>query len=135
MKKFDNYKSNLAVLMTAEKQDLSNEFVISGIIDKFFLQFELGWKVLKELLVYEGVAAARTGSPREIVKEAYKYYSCIEEEVWLSMLSQRNNMAHIYDGEAAKQLMNQILQEYIPAFEELENSIQSRYGELLTTLA
>ena len=38
MRKFENYSRNLAVLKTADRQDLSNEFVISGIIDKFFLQ-------------------------------------------------------------------------------------------------
>ena len=54
MKKFDNYQSNLRVLETAKEQDLDNEFIVSGIIDKFFVQFELGWKVLKELLTYEG---------------------------------------------------------------------------------
>ena len=72
MKKFENYVSNLNILETAHKQDLSNEFIIGGVIDKFFIQFELGWKVLKELLIYEGVAAAKSGSPREIIKEAYK---------------------------------------------------------------
>ena len=49
MKKFDNYSSNLRVLERADKEILSNEFIISGIIDKFSIQFELGWKMLKEL--------------------------------------------------------------------------------------
>ena len=40
MKKFENYKSNLAVLSRAYAEDLENEFIISGIIDKFFIQFE-----------------------------------------------------------------------------------------------
>ena len=102
MKKFDNYRKNLDVLRRSDQQDLNNEFIISGIIDKFSIQFELGWKVLKELLTYEGIDAAKTGSPREIIKQAYQYYPCIEEDVWLDMLSQRNNMAHIYDGNAAK---------------------------------
>ena len=63
MKKFDNYKSNLSVLVQADAQDIKNEFIIGGIIDKFFIQFELAWKVLKELLTYEGIAAAQSGSP------------------------------------------------------------------------
>ena len=54
MKKLDHYRANLEVLSTAGQQDLENEFVIGGIIDKFMIQFELGWKVLKELLQYEG---------------------------------------------------------------------------------
>ena len=62
MKKLDNYRKNLDVLRRSNQQDLNNEFIISGIIDKFSIQFELGWKVLKELLTYEGIDAAKTGS-------------------------------------------------------------------------
>ena len=131
MKKFDNYKSNLNVLKTAEKQDLNNEFVIGGIIDKFFIQFELGWKVLKELMIYEGVAAAKSGSPREIIKEAYRYYSCMEESVWLDMLAQRNNMAHVYDETAARKLADEIIQRFVPAFLALQENIETRYSEML----
>ena len=50
MKKFENYVANLNVLKRANEENLENDFIIGGIIDKFFLQFELGWKVLKELL-------------------------------------------------------------------------------------
>ncbi len=71
MKKYDNYTSHLAVLRKSPEQDLRNEFILSGIIDKFFIQFELGWKVLKELLIYEGIPVDRTGAPREILKAAY----------------------------------------------------------------
>ena len=53
----------------AEKEDLSNEFIIGGIIDKFFIQFELGWKVLKELLSYEGQSISASGSPKMILKQ------------------------------------------------------------------
>lgn len=54
MKKYDNYASNLRVLERADREALDNEFIIGGIIDKFSIQFELGWKLLKELLAYEG---------------------------------------------------------------------------------
>jgi hypothetical protein len=35
MKKYDNYTSHLKVLQKAPAQDISNEFIVSGIIDKF----------------------------------------------------------------------------------------------------
>ena len=50
MKKFDNFISNLNVLEKAENEDLENEFVISGIIDKFFIQFELSMKAKARLI-------------------------------------------------------------------------------------
>lgn len=134
MKKYDNFTSHLLVLEKAPEQDMENEFIISGIIDKFTIQFELGWKVLKELLIYEGVSAGKTGSPREIIKAAYKCFDFINEEVWLSMLKERNNTAHIYDGEAAKKLTEKIVKEFIPAFEEMQEGIQAQYGANLERL-
>ena len=134
MKKFDHYVSNLSVLKTADKEDLSNDFIISGIIDKFYIQFELGWKVLKELLKYEGRAEAQSGSPREIIKLAYSVYDFIDEAVWLAMLRERNSATHIYDAAAARELAQHILNRYIPAFAALQTAITDRYGETLALL-
>lgn len=131
MKKFENYVRNLEVLSRAKDEDLENEFIISGIIDKFFIQFELGWKVLKELLKYEGRSVANTGSPREIIKAAYTVYEFIEEEVWISMLKDRNDMTLIYDGKAAQRLAYRILDSYIPVFIRMREGIETYYqGEL-----
>lgn len=134
MKKFDNFISNLDVLEKAENEDLNNEFILSGIIDKFFIQFELSWKVLKELLRYEGKSAANSGSPREILKAAYSVYDFIDEDIWLEMLKSRNDMTHIYDGEAAKRLVDMILRKYIPAFEIMRKKIQEKYKDILDTI-
>lgn len=134
MKKFENYCSNLRVLSRAGKEDLDNEFIISGVIDKFLLQFELGWKVMKELLRYEGRSEANTGSPREIIKAAYTIYSFMDETTWIAMLRDRNDMTHIYNGEAAKALVKKILEQYIPEFEKLQSEIEHRYGELIEEL-
>ena len=134
MKKFENYIANLNVLKRANEENLENDFIVGGIIDKFFLQFELGWKVLKELLRYEGCSVGNSGSPREIIKEAYKMYDCIEEEVWLSMLRDRNDLTHISDGEQAQKLVNVILEKYIPAFVVLQENIEDQYKDVLDKL-
>ena len=134
MKKHENYCKHLHVLEKAAEQDLENEFIISGIIDKFFIQFELGWKLLKELLKYEGRAVAAMGYPRAIIKEAYITYNFLQEDIWLEMLENRNDMAHIYDGGIARELADIIISKYVPEFQTMENSIHDRYGDVLETL-
>ena len=129
MKKFDQYVRYLQVLCRAEQEDVTNEFIVSGIIDKFYIQFELGGKVLKELLRYEGANQAATGSPREIIKTAYAYFHFMEEDVWLEMLRDRNDATHIYNEEAAQQLVEKILHQYIGVFVSLEQQIRARYGD------
>lgn len=130
MKKFDNYSSALATLRQSKDQDLQNEFVQGGIIAKFSLQFELGWKLMKELLKYEGDKTAATGSPREIIKAAYAYYDWMDEETWLQMLRDRNDTAHIYDADLAERLVETIIDRYVPEFERMESNLAERYGEI-----
>lgn len=131
MKKFDQYVSHLRILSRAFDEDLTNDFIVSGIIDKYYIQFELGWKVLKELLRYEGANQAATGSPREIIKTAYAYYDFIDESVWLGMLRDRNDTTHIYNEEAARQLVNKVLDSYIHEFQVLEMKIKERYSDVV----
>lgn len=135
MRRFDTYQSALAVLATASEQDLTNEFVQSGIVDKFSLQFELGWKMMKDLLRYEGDADAATGSPRAILKSSYQYFDFVDEDTWLEMLRNRNNIMHVYDAEELQRLIDSILNRYIPVFQQLGNAVLARYGSELDTIA
>ena len=134
MKRFEHFKSNLRVLMTAENEDLSNEFIVGGIIDKFFIQFKLGWKVLKELLSYEGQSTSATGSPKMILKMAFTIFNFIDEDIWLGMLKDRNDLTHIYDESAARKLVEVILREYIPAFVKMQKGIEKYYGAELENI-
>ena len=135
MAKYANYKANLEVLRRAPEQDLSNEFVLSGVIDKFAMQFELSWKLLRKALEYEGVAEASTGSPRGIIKAAYAAYDFIDEELWLDMLADRNAAEHVYDAELAQRLVGQVLEAYLPACEALLASLETAYPpDLLETV-
>ena len=131
MKKYENFASALANLEDAPNQDLSNDFVQSGLINKFNLQFELSWKLLKRLLEYEGATLAASGSPRAILKESYRFYDFIDEAAWLDMLKDRNTNVHIYDNKLAQDLIQRILNVYIPAFCRLRDGLMGRYGDLL----
>jgi nucleotidyltransferase substrate binding protein (TIGR01987 family) len=131
MRKFDNFHNHLEVLNRAHLQDLENEFVISGIIDKFYIQFELGWKVLKELLNYEGDSKANSGSPREIIKQSYYCFDFLNEEIWLEMLRDRNDCTHNYNKDMARVLMQKIIDVYIPEFNRIDLEIGIQYSDIL----
>ena len=131
MKKYENFVSALVNLEDAPNHDLNNDFVQSGLINKFNLQFELSWKLLKRLLEYEGATLAASGSPRAIFKESYRFYDFIDEAAWLDMLRDRNTNIHIYDNKLAQDLIQRILNVYIPAFSQLRDGLMERYGELL----
>lgn len=135
MKKFDNYLGALESLAQAPEQDLSNEFVQAGVINKFVLQFELSWKLLKALLAVEGEPTAATGSPRDVLKASFTWLDCLDEETWLSMLRDRNTVTHIYDAKNAELLAGVIVDRYLPAFQRLADGVRNRYGDELDELA
>lgn len=131
MRKYENYVSALASLRKAPEQDLANEFVQSGVIDKFELQFELGWKLFKTLLAYEGDPVSASGSPRDVLKTAFQYYDFMDESMWLRMLRARNDSAHIYDASKTRRLVDDVIRDYIPEFERVREGLERRYGDML----
>ena len=133
MKKFDDFISNLKILAHAGEQDRENPFIMSGILSQFSMQFELGWKVLKRLSEYEGMSKGM-GSPRGVIKAAYQYLDFMNEDVWLSMLKDRNDTAHLYDGAAALALADRVITDYIPEFQRMRTAIEARYGTELANL-
>lgn len=129
MSKFEGYRVNLVVLRRAPDQDLNNEFIQSGIIYKFVMQFELSWRLLYKTLEHEGKMSAVTCSPRGVIKSAYATYDFIDTEVWLSMLSDRNASEHVCDSALAERLVTVILDRYISEFEHLLSCLIDLYDE------
>lgn len=127
MAKYDNYKAQLSVLHQAPEKDLSDEFIQNGIIGKFSLQFELAWKLLQRVLRYDGRIESAGGSPRSIIKAAYSSYDFIDEGRWLSMLDARDEAMHVYNSEMATDLVNAIIEDYIPAFDDLLENLDKTY--------
>ena len=82
-----------------EKANFSNayndEIYRMGVIGQFNLTFELSWKALQAVMRLHGVNGAEIGSPREILKLGYANGFIKDSEVWLLMLSKRNENIHI----------------------------------------
>lgn len=131
MKSYELFDSRLALLETARFQDCENDYVVSGCAYIYGQVFGISITLLKRLLEYEGATLAASGSPRTILKESYRFYDFIDEAAWLDMLRDRNTNVHIYDNKLAQDLIQRILNVYIPAFCQLRDGLMERYGELL----
>ncbi len=131
MKKLDNYMNCLAVLENAHFDwAREDEIYRMGIVGQFQLTLELAWKALQEILRLHGVLEAETGSPREILKLAYKVGFLDDEAVWLLMLKKRNLSAHVYHEAEIDELMVLIRDSFIPALQKLRITLQEKYQEV-----
>lgn len=131
MKKLDNFANCLDILKQADFELAdSNDIYRMGVVGQFNLTFELAWKALQEVLRMHGVEGAETGSPREILQVGYKVGFVNDSSVWLLMLKKRNTSIHIYNKEEIDELIVFIRDSFIPAFTDLEETLQEKLIEV-----
>jgi nucleotidyltransferase substrate binding protein (TIGR01987 family) len=109
------------VLSHAEIDEL--DYLRDASIQRFEFTIELFWKVLKKILAYEKVA---TGTPRDTLSKAYQYHLIQDEDVWLSMLDDRNNTSHAYKEKEA-QIIFEHIKNYYPVFEVTYQALKKKY--------
>lgn len=110
-------------LKEALKEEES-EIVIDGALHRFEFTFELAWKSLKDYLEYMGLTE-KTGSPREIIQQAFKQGIIQDGETWINMMLARNTLSHMYDENMSRDVFYQIKDKYIKLFGKLNEKYKN----------
>lgn len=118
--KQDNFLSAVHRLEDAviDYQNIPNDTVRDGMIQRFEFTFELGWKALKEYMVDAGMQNTMQ-FPKQVLREAYAAELISSEPVWLDMLNARNMTSHIYDDHTAAVVAGKIQNIYLPELRKL----------------
>ena len=128
MKKFENFQAALKNLKDIfSYQEPYGNVVITGMVGLYEICFEQSWKAMKEILETHGYAEGATGSPRMILKTAYKAGMITDEELWISALVSRNNVAHAYNERIAMDIINQTKEKYYDMFVQLSQTIEQNW--------
>lgn len=125
MKKYENFKAalkNLNDIFACEEPYGNVE--MTGMVGLYEICFEQAWKAMKEILEDQGFAEGATGSPRTILKTAYKAGMIDNEELWLDALVSRNNVAHAYNQAIAMDIINQTKDNYYDMFVRLSQTLE-----------
>ena len=121
--RLNSFKKSLDGLIKAKNRDRTDDFVISCTVQKFSLTFDLAWKLMKDILVQKySVLDFALGSPSEVLKKSFEN-DLIDNDIWMTMLKDRNNLIHDYDEILAESAVNSIIDKYIKEFELFENKV------------
>lgn len=115
MKRFEERKDDLKKATNKLNEALrgdASDLEIDGILHRFEFTFELAWKTMKDCLEEQGIVG-KIGSPREIIKEAFSAGLINNGEVWMDMMLSRNELSHLYDEEASREIYDNIKEIYI----------------------
>ena len=128
MKKFENFCKALSNLEDIHKYAPPyDNVVLTGLVSLYQICFEQAWKAMKECMENEGVNTAATGSPRSIIKEAYRLHMIDDEAAWLNAMQARNLAAHAYNEQTAMEIVASTRIEYLPLFHQLKASIEKNW--------
>ena len=128
MKRFEERKQDLAKATERLKEALNEEeteIVIDGTLHRFEFTFELAWKTMKDLMEYNGIIES-TGSPREVLKNAFQNGIIEDGESWINMMLARNSLSHLYDEETSRKIYKDIKEKYIVLIEKLNEVLEKQ---------
>ena len=93
--RLDTFGTTLAQLTNACDREGYDYLELAGLIKTFEFSFELSWKVLKDLLFYEGHDVK---VPRAVIRKSFEvdYIDESDCETLLDALDKRNLLSHAY---------------------------------------
>ncbi len=110
MRKYENFCNALSNMKDIYNyEEPYDNVVITGLVGLYEICFEQSWKMMKEILEIHGYAEGATGSPKIILKTAYKAGMIRDEEQWLRALQARNNVTHSYNQKIALGIIADVL--------------------------
>lgn len=123
--RFDNYKKSVSYLQAeAEKYaDTDIDVIKKGIIQSFEITHELAWKLMQDILKWEGevdIYGSKTAS-----RLAFNRGLINHGEVWLEMVKSRNITVHTYDEAVLTEEFDKIIKAYLPLFIEFEQRVET----------
>ena len=128
MKKYDNFCAALSNMKDIyDYNEPYDNVILTGLVGLYEICFEQAWKMMKEILESHGYEEGATGSPKIVLKTAYKAGMIKEEESWIRALQERNNVAHSYNQEIARGTVKRAKEEFYPLFCELKKEIDEKW--------
>ena len=126
MKKYEDFCSSLGNMKDIYNyEEPYDNVVLTGLVGLYEITFEQSWKMMKEILQNHGYEEGATGSPKIILKTAYKAGMIKDEELWLRALQARNNVTHSYNQKIALGIVSEAKNEFYKMFVELKEEVEN----------
>ncbi|OYX81918.1 MAG: nucleotidyltransferase [Flavobacteriales bacterium 32-34-25] len=106
------------------EDEILDEMIKEGIIQRFEYTHELAWNVMKDYAEYQG--NSNIGGSRDASREAFQLKLITNGHLWMDMITIRNKTSHTYNEETANEIYNKILKEYYPAFIEFKDTMEEK---------
>ncbi len=128
MKKYENFCAALKNMKEIyDYEEPYNTVILTGLVGLYEICFEQSWKMMKEILEIHGYEEGATGSPKLVLRTAYKAGMIKNEDAWLRVLQERNNVTHSYNEKIALGIVSQAKSTFYSLFVQLKEEIEKNW--------
>ena len=128
MKKYENFCASLENMKDIYNyEEPYDNVVLTGLVGLYEITFEQSWKMMKEILEIHGYEEGATGSPKIILRTAYRAGMIKNEDAWLRALQERNNVTHSYNEKIALEIVRQAKAIFYDLFVQLKDEIDKNW--------
>lgn len=120
------YLNALEKLKESLEVEPAPSIVRDGAIQRFEFTYELGWKLMKAYLEYQGITEGST--PREVYRESFRAGIIFNGEAWLDMMTDRNLTSHTYDEKMADEIYSKIKNKHYDVLLEFSERMKKEVG-------
>ena len=126
--RFNNYVKALRLLERVSKDvSIAEETGMLATIQAFEMVLELSWNLLKDKMSHDGLTFQPV--PKTVYREAFNKGYINDAQVWLAAIEKQNLSSHTYNKEVAKELLDNILDMFLPAFQHLQQAANQWLAE------
>ena len=111
--KFQSALGALGRVIDLAKQRPLSEAEQGGLIQFFELSWDVGWKVLRDALVNQGVLL-EVVAPLPVIRAAFSANIINDGDGWVLATKARNMLSHMYDEELVQREIQKIIEHYYP---------------------
>ncbi len=125
LQRYDSFhRANKRILDITESDktpDSLSELEMEGLIQRFEYTFELGWKVLQDLLKYKGYEFVQ--GPNGTLQKAFEDNMITDHDGWRRMAKARGTTSHTYNEGDAIEIVRKIYEEYSLLLKQLDSKL------------
>ena len=94
----------------------------AGLVRRYGIAWELGWKLLSDCLVAIGRELDVVG-PRPVIREAFSAGLIDDGQAWIDATNVRNLLSHVYDQAKADRAIEEIASRYLASMKTLADKL------------
>jgi len=120
--RFINFNKAFGQLERFIREKELNEMEEQGLIKAFEYTYELAWKTLQDLLKEKGYNDV--AGPKPVIEQSFQDGYITDGKGWMRMHNSRNLTSHTYDEETAKEIIDNIRNEYFDLLKNLQFKLE-----------